>query len=329
MKTKILITGGCGKIGAYFAKFAMDRYLLRIVDRVPWDAEKHGNLPGENRIIDLQDLDACREACQGIDMVVHLAADASPEADFFDSLLGNNIVATYNIFRAAQESGCKRLIYVSSAHVASAYPPDIQVRRDMAVRPGNLYGVSKCFGEVLAAHFAYNEGLPCIALLESAEEELTVSWSQQTKTLTDWLRSLPLPCGVFAVHDHRAQFRVEACAEAGLRIPEDIALIGMDNDEIICEHSVPTLSSVSGNSEQVGWEAMGLLDRMMQGEPWPTEDLLVEPDRVPSFAGTSIPAPTHFSPPPPRVRQPSNWKLRQVRAIISARMQEWGWTVGG
>ena len=82
------------------------------------------------------------------------------------------------------------------------------------------------------------------------------------------------------VHDHRAQFVVEACADAGLRIPEDIALIGMDNDEIICEHSVPTISSVSGNSEQVGYETLALLDRMMQGEPPPTEDVLVTPDRV-------------------------------------------------
>ena len=164
MKTKILITGGCGKIGSYFAKYAADKYILRLVDRDPWDADNHGALPGENRVIDLQDLEACREACQGIDMVVHLAADASPEADFADSLLGNNIAATYNIFRATREAGCRRFIYASSAHVVSAYEPDIQIGRDMAVRPGNLYGVSKCFGEALAAHFAYNEGLPCIVL---------------------------------------------------------------------------------------------------------------------------------------------------------------------
>jgi len=164
VKTKILITGGCGKIGSYFAKFAADRYHLRLVDQVPWDTGKHGNLPGENLVIDLQDFEACRVACQGIDMVVHLAADASPDADFVESLLGNNIIATHNIFRAAQEAGCKRLIFASSAHVVSAYEPDIQIRCDMAVRPGNLYGVSKCFGEALAAHFAYNQGLPCIVL---------------------------------------------------------------------------------------------------------------------------------------------------------------------
>jgi nucleoside-diphosphate-sugar epimerase len=163
-KPKILITGGCGKIGAYFARFAADRYALRIVDRIPWDAQRLGPLVGENLVCDVQDPEACRKACESMDAVIHLAADASPEADFFASLLPNNIIATYNVFRAAQQAGCQRLIFASSAHAVSAYPPDIQINDHMPVRPGNLYGVSKCFGEALAAHFAFNEGLPCVAL---------------------------------------------------------------------------------------------------------------------------------------------------------------------
>jgi nucleoside-diphosphate-sugar epimerase len=164
MKPKILITGGCGKIGSYFAKFAADQYAIRIVDKVAWDTRKHGPLPGESRVADLQDLAACREACEGMDMVVHLAADADPHADFMGSLLGNNILASYNMFRAAKDAGCKRFIFASSVHVASGYPADIQFKRDMTVRPKNLYGVSKCYGEALAAYFAYTEGLPAIVL---------------------------------------------------------------------------------------------------------------------------------------------------------------------
>jgi nucleoside-diphosphate-sugar epimerase len=97
-------------------------------------------------------------------MVIHLAADPSPQADFMESLLGNNIVMTYNVFRAAKDAGCRRVIVASSIHAVGAYPEDVQVKVDMAVRPNDLYGVSKCFGEALAAYFAFNEGLSSIAL---------------------------------------------------------------------------------------------------------------------------------------------------------------------
>lgn len=164
MKSKILITGGCGKIGSYFARFASDQYAIRITDKVPWDTEKLGPSPGENLILDLQNQEACREACKNVDKVIHLAADASPAADFMDSLLPNNIIAAYNMFRAAQEAGCQRFIFASSVHTVSAYPSDVQVKANMPIRPQNLYGVSKCFGEALAAYFAFSENLPCIVL---------------------------------------------------------------------------------------------------------------------------------------------------------------------
>lgn len=163
-RTKILLTGGCGKIGAYFARSAANNYDLRIIDRVPWDPARLGAAPGESRVSDLADMQACREACAGMDVVIHLAANADPEADFLSSLLSNNILATYNMFRAAKEAGCRRFIFASSAHAVAAYPRDVQIKEAMPVRPTSLYGVSKCFGEALAAHYAMNEGLPSIAI---------------------------------------------------------------------------------------------------------------------------------------------------------------------
>lgn len=163
-KSKLLITGGCGKIGSYFVRFASERYSIRVVDKVSWDAERLGPFSGESLVADLQNMDECRKACEGMDMVIHLAADPSPGADFMGSLLGNNIVMTYNLFRAAKEAGCKRVIFASSIHAVGAYPEDVQVKVNMPVRPNDLYGVSKCFGEALAAYFAYREGLPSIAL---------------------------------------------------------------------------------------------------------------------------------------------------------------------
>jgi nucleoside-diphosphate-sugar epimerase len=163
-RKKVLLTGGCGKIGAYFARSTANAYDLRIVDRAPWDPARLGGAPGEDRVSDLRDLQACRDACAGMDVVIHLAADADPEADFLSSLLSNNILATYNLFRTAKEAGCGRFIFASSAHAVAAYPRDVQVKETMPVRPTNLYGVSKCFGEALAAHYAMNEGLPSIAI---------------------------------------------------------------------------------------------------------------------------------------------------------------------
>jgi LacI family transcriptional regulator len=122
--------------------------------------------------------------------------------------------------------------------------------------------------------------IECDAFLQGAGEEFNKTWPQRVARIARWLASLPKPAGVFAVHDYRAQFLMEACHEAGLRIPEDIAVMGMDNDETICEHCVPSLTSISRNSERVGWEAAALLDCMMRGESTPTADVLLEPDGV-------------------------------------------------
>jgi nucleoside-diphosphate-sugar epimerase len=114
--------------------------------------------------LDVADLGQCRVACEGIDVVVHLAADPSPEADFHDSLLENNVTGTYNIFRAAKDAGCRRVVFASSVHAILGYPDQPPILPDAAVRPMNMYGVSKCFGEAVALQFAYAEGLSSIAI---------------------------------------------------------------------------------------------------------------------------------------------------------------------
>ncbi len=165
MKPRLLVTGGCGKIGAYFTRCTASRYDIRIVDRTPWDASLHGDCPAaEMLVMDLQDMEACRTACEGMDLVIHLAADASPDAAFYPSLLGNNICTTYNIFEAAHQAQCQRIILASSVHAVAAYPADVQIKSGMPVNPANLYGVSKCFGEALAAYYATQQGLSAIVL---------------------------------------------------------------------------------------------------------------------------------------------------------------------
>lgn len=160
MKKKVLITGAAGRIGTAFRQRYGELYDFRLVDRRPVDD------PGghEASTADLVDLDAARQACAGVDTVLHLAADPSPRATFYDTLLPLNIQMTYNMFHAAVEQGCRRVIFASSIHAVNAYPLDYQVHPDDPVRPGDLYGVTKCFGESLCAYYADREGLSCIAV---------------------------------------------------------------------------------------------------------------------------------------------------------------------
>lgn len=162
MKRKVLLTGAAGRIGTAFHQYAGDRYHLRLADR---DLEKLGN-PGAHEVmeLDIADLEACQKACQGMDTVVHLAADPSGRAGFYGSLLDNNIKGTYNVFQAAKDQGCKRVIFASSVQTIEGYPLDVQAHPDSPTKPLNMYAVSKCFGESVAHYFAAAEGLSSIAI---------------------------------------------------------------------------------------------------------------------------------------------------------------------
>ncbi len=114
--------------------------------------------------IDVADLAACQAACRDMDTVVHLAGDPSGRAGFYGSLLDNNIKGVYNIFQAAKDQGCQRVIFASSVQTISGYSLDVQAHTDSVVKPLNMYAVSKCFGEAVAHYFAYGEGVSSIAI---------------------------------------------------------------------------------------------------------------------------------------------------------------------
>lgn len=163
VRRKVLVTGAAGNIGSYFAENAHDRYDLRLMVL--------GNEPrieqikrfGQVVTADLSNLDRLKEVCSDIDTVLHLAANADGSTPWND-LLRNNIVGTYHVMVAAKSAACRRVIFASSIHAVSGYPPDVQVKTSEAVNPGDLYGVSKCFGEALGRCMAEREGLSVIAL---------------------------------------------------------------------------------------------------------------------------------------------------------------------
>ena len=88
----------------------------------------------------------------------------------------------------------------------------------------------------------------------------------QAAALRRWLRDLPKPVGVMACYDIRAQQVLDACRDVGLAVPSEVAVIGVDNDELLCDLASPPLSSVIPNTHRTGYEAAALLDQMMRGK---------------------------------------------------------------
>jgi hypothetical protein len=116
--------------------------------------------------------------------VLHLAADPDPDAPW-DSLLPNNIVGTYHLFLAAKSAGCRRVIYASSIHAVSGYPKDYQVHTSDPVNPGDLYGVTKCFGEALARYMAEKQGLSSVCVRIGAFQPLDAARTEQSLEMLD------------------------------------------------------------------------------------------------------------------------------------------------
>ncbi len=106
------------------------------------------------------------------------------------------------------------------------------------------------------------------------------TWEREQELLAQWIRQLPTPIGLFACDDDRGREVLEACSLAGLRVPEEVAVVGVDNDEVFCELADPPLSSVALNAKTAGYRAAALLDGMMQGRIRKPQRILVEALRV-------------------------------------------------
>ncbi len=113
-------------------------------------------------------------------------------------------------------------------------------------------------------------------------------WERQQKAIGRWLRRLPRPVGVMACNDDRGLHVLDACRRAGLAVPEEVAVIGVDDDPLLCELCDPPLSSVVPNPERIGYEAAELLDRLMAGEPAGFRERTIPPLGVVTRLSTDV-----------------------------------------
>jgi LacI family transcriptional regulator len=114
------------------------------------------------------------------------------------------------------------------------------------------------------------------------------TWSKEIVAIADWLRRLPKPVGLMASNDDRAELVIEACKMPGLGVPDEVAVVGVDNDRTVCELSSPPLSSVALNLGKAGYDAAALLDRMMASGLDATQTISIQPVHVVTRLSTDV-----------------------------------------
>lgn len=105
-------------------------------------------------------------------------------------------------------------------------------------------------------------------------------WYKWMEPVEKWLKTAAFPVGLLAVHDYAGAALIETCLRVGLRVPDDVAVVGIGNDTITCEFCDVPLSSVARANREVGRQAAALLDRLMSGASPPKRTVLVPPEGV-------------------------------------------------
>lgn len=93
--------------------------------------------------------------------------------------------------------------------------------------------------------------------------KISESWDDERTEILRWIESMPKPCGIFAAYDARARSVLDICREAGIKVPTQVQVIGVDNETYFCEYAVPTLSSISPDFEGGGFLAAQTLDALL------------------------------------------------------------------
>ena len=198
---KIVLTGAAGRLGGY-----LRGPLSKLADTlVSTDISDSIDKPGANETFvqaDLADKAAIHDIIEGADMVVHFGAIVDEAS--FETILGPNIIGSYNVWEAASLHGVRRVIYASSIHAVGMYPKNQHIGVDVAHRPDGFYGLAKCFSEDLARMYWEKRGVEavCLRILSCAtvtNPRALGSWLSQGDLVRLVERSIDTPVTGFTV----------------------------------------------------------------------------------------------------------------------------------
>lgn len=221
---------------------------------------------------------------------------------------GDGILAAIN---TEEEAACAKASEVPVVNISSALPDlpvpsciiDNRAMGDLAA--GHLVGKGfRSFAYCGLKDVEYSRqrqagfeeklkefGFQCDAFLATPTYlDQASDWIGQNHELAEWLRSKPKPLGLMAVSDYRARQALDACRNSGLRVPEEVAIVGTGNEDLVCGHIHPTLTSVARNNLLQGYRTAELLHQLMEGNEVEGELLpippleIVERDSTKTFA---------------------------------------------
>jgi len=113
-------------------------------------------------------------------------------------------------------------------------------------------------------------------------------WETETPLVAQWVADLPKPIGVMACNAFRACQLLDACRQVGVAVPEQVAVIAGDEEEVACRMAIPALSAVVNSGRQIGYQAARMLDRLMHGQPLEQTKVFIPPERVITRQSTDI-----------------------------------------
>lgn len=191
--------------------------------------------------------------------------------------------------------------------IADSGIPTIELRSTKLQHPFPFLGIdNRAMGRMVAEHFlergirnfgVYEIGIEVyfeerrdnyVQTIQDAGYEVSVfsavedsevprEWEKHQEEMANWVRGLPKPVGIMACTDQLGFWLLDACERANISVPDEVAVVGVENDEILCMMARPPLSSVAFNSSRIGYEAAALLSRLMKGAPVPQEPFLISP----------------------------------------------------
>lgn len=181
----------------------------------------------------------------------------------------SDLAANVRVYNAPEPSArivAEELIGRNLRHLAlietSIVTPSMRVRAETFEREAGLHGCS------------FARYVPATKSSPGAIGDMPLDVIPE---LSRWIAAQPRPLGLWALKDECGWQVLQACEMAGLRVPEDVAVIGYGNDQPICEFCAPELSSLAINERRIGYEASALLDRLMQGQPPPAVPIRIPP----------------------------------------------------